>query len=236
MTLHIPTRALVDFLGDLTHTAGGDGRPTDAVLLHTARGYLYPDSPGRSTLLVGTSTNTKCAGHTWVGADGDLPPTLWPIEHVKAVVAVYKPLSRQDGHEVQIRLDAGEVTVAENPNMFGDGQSFTFTAGPLDKYPRLTWELLQRPGQNDTPVQPRTDIYPAYLAPFVKVATRRNEAILLFRYHQQARLLVQIGTRYRGWVAVEDWGTDRDEDAGREPGADLYPPDLPAPAKEGKAA
>jgi hypothetical protein len=62
------TGIVVDLLGDLTHTAGSDGMATAGRLLHTARGYAEPGEPGKATLLVGTSTNTYVAGHTWTPA------------------------------------------------------------------------------------------------------------------------------------------------------------------------
>lgn len=237
-TLRIVTKDLVGLLGDLTHTAASDPAvgAVAGVLLHTTRGYIGAD-PGQTTILVGTSTTGRVAGHTYAGASGTMEPALWQIEDVRCVVAVLKPRTRDNpDHAVEIRVEDDHVTVAEDPDLFGDGLTLTFGLGSIEDYPRSVWSVLSdvhvrpAPAGEDGPVpaMPRTDFSPGLFDPFVKVGKSRGALIELYRYHQRLPLLVQIGDRYRGAILPYRWDGDGTS-GGMSPSGDVYPPALPVP-------
>jgi hypothetical protein len=232
--IRIDTKKLVNLLGDLILTAPDmDGLPYSGVLLHSARGYPDPAEPGETDMLVGTANNGRQVGHTWCAAYGALPPMLWRADDVRAVVTVFTVHAKHDKeHQVDIRRDGNEITIAEDPKLFGE-TSLSFTALPLDDYPRDLWRVMAGSSwrsELDTDPMPRTDLSPAALATLGKIAKRHGGApIETYRYHQRRPVLVQIGDMYRGAVMPQRWDSDGKTDAGEAPDSDLYPPVLPDP-------
>jgi hypothetical protein len=235
MTIRVLTSHLVPMLADLLHTAESDADlgAVSGVLLHSDQGAIGVE-PGKTSLLVGTSTDTTVVGHTWTQASGSLPPMLWGIEDVRAVIAVCKPLFKAEKTHVTILdRDGDRIVVREDPKLFGDGSELSFPAGKLNDFPRSLWRLLSdvhlRPavrgdaGQELAPTA-RTDFLPRRLTPFIKVAASRGENLSLYTYHQFLPVLVQIGETYRGAVIPSRWPESL---GGSEPDADLWPPDLP---------
>lgn len=230
MTLRIDTAELVAMLTDLVHTAGEpEAGAVGGVLLHTARGWQGVE-PGRTALLVGTSTNRFAVGHTYTACSGSLPPMLWPVQDVKAVVAVLKPLAKED-HAVEIHAEDDQVRIIEDADLFGQSMTLTFGVGDLTKYPRQVWGVLTdvhvtvRNGADTVPAMPRTDISPAALKPFVTIATRRKDPLEVYRYHQRRPVLIQIGGTYRGAIMPISW-PDGDSD-GEMPSGEVWAPQLP---------
>lgn len=231
--IRIETKQLVALLGDLVLTTPDmDGLPYSGVLLHSARGYADPTEPGVTDLLVGTASNGRQAGHTWCGAYGQLPPMLWRGDDVRAVITVFTVFARHaKEHHVDIRRDGNEITVAEDPKLFGE-TTLSFTALPLDDYPRDVWRVMQGNqwrSELDTDPMPRTDLSPDTLTVLAKIAKRHNAPVETYRYHQRRPVLVQIGDRYRGVVVPQRWDDDGKTDDGQLPSGDVYVPQLPAP-------
>lgn len=233
MSIRIDTGQLVAVLTDLVHTAAEpEAGATAGVLLHATQGFRAGE-PGRTTLLAGTSTTGHAVGHTYTWCTGVLWPTLWPVQDVKAVIAVLGPLAKQHkNHAVEIRSEDGSVVISEDADLFGGGLALTFGAGDLDKYPRHVWQVLTAPPasvqeayDSEIPNLPRTDISPSMLVPFIKVGKRRGEVLKIYRYHQRKRVLIQIGDTYVGALTPKSWPDD-DSD-GTEPDADVYAPELP---------
>lgn len=232
MSVRVATSALCEVLADLAVTADEPGGPTGSILLHTASGYPVGAEPGRSTLLVGTSTNRFAIGHTWCVAEGHAEPMLWPILDATAVVAVFRSLAKgKPDHAVEIRREGDEITVQEDADLFGEGTSLSFTVADLSDYPRATWAVLAGTGfpELNDPAVPRTDIAPERFTALAKIGARRKAPVELYRWHQRQPLLVQIGPSYRGAVIPVSWyssdGDPRRE--GEEPSTDLYAPVLP---------
>ncbi|MCE7008755.1 hypothetical protein LWC34_38980 [Kibdelosporangium philippinense] len=232
MTLRIETKHLVELLGTLAYTAG------TGILLHTARGYPTGGEPGKSDLLVGTSSTGRVAGHTNVVTFGQLSqPMLWSIEDVDAVLASYRPrLKDNKDHSVEIELTGGHIIVREDPDMFGDGLQIEFTAGDTADYPRELWSLLT--DEHVTPRveteqgsvvarSPRTDYTPADIAPFVTIAKALKCELQTFNYHHRLPTLVQIGHKYRGLIRPVLWPDERSPRLGEGPTSEVYPANLP---------
>lgn len=237
MALTISTKALVGLLADLAHTAAdpSEAEATAAVLLHSARGHVGSD-PGKTDLLVGTSTDSVLLGHTHTPCYGTVPPMLWPIGDVKAVLAVLKPLAKIKEHTVEVTVDTSIVTVAEPPDLFGGRLVLSFKSLDVEDWPtegvhRMLTVLRTTPGERnpDAPA-PRTDILPKRLAPFLKIASRRSEPLSLFRWHQHVPIVIQIGDTYRGITRPSDWPENDSVEDGLEPGGDVYPLVLEEPS------
>lgn len=243
--IKVKTKTLIELLTDLEHTAEANAVLWGAmagVLLHTARGYPDPTEPGEADILVGTSTTSVHTGHTWVQAYGQTPPMLWPIDDVRAVLSVFKPLAKKTKeHSVDIRCEAGEITVAEDPTLFGE-TSLKFHAGDLTKWPRDRFKVLGtrfefRIGEIAEElgsVAARTDLDHSVLDAFRKVAKRRGAPIQLYRWHQGKPILVQIGATYRGVLMPGRRWIEDDPRAGDMPDTELYVPELPEPDEAGE--
>lgn len=232
--IRVKTKTLIELLTDLCHTAHPDptAEPGMAgVLLHTDRGYADPTEPGESDILVGTSTTYVHTGHTWVQCFGQTGPMLWPTPDVRSVISVFKPLSkREKEHSVDIRSEAGVITVAEDPKLFGE-TSLSFHAAPLDDWPRDRFKVLDMAFRSPDDSEPsaRTDIEHDRLTVFAKVAKRRAAPVQLYRRHQARPILVQIGASYRGVLMPSRTWIDMSPSAGDMPDTELYVPELPDP-------
>jgi hypothetical protein len=241
MSVQVRTKDLIGLLQALVHTAASepDEGSIHGVLLHTARGYASAE-PGKSGLLVGTSTDTTVVGHTWTLAAGAIRPTLWPLGEVRAVIGVLRQMSRNDKeHCVDIRADGDQVTVEEAETLLGAGASYTFDAGDASVFPPV-WRVL-----TDAPIRPsvvpdedghevpaglRTVVTESMLAPFAAIAKARSEPIEIYRYHQRLPVLLAIGSNYRG--ALMPLKQPDDYQAAQHPEDGVYPADLPPPRKK----
>jgi hypothetical protein len=241
--IRIATGHLVALLVDLTHTAAADAAlgPTAGILLHSEHGHIGAE-PGKTALLAGTSTNGRAAGHTYSACSGHLPPMLWRIDDVRAVLAVLRPRLKDDReHVTEIHREGDTITVGEDPDLFGESLRVVFPAGPIDEFPHGVWSLLSEvhlrtatrdeTGSTIPPAAPRTDIAPDVLEPFLKVARARKSPLEIYRYHQRYPLLIAIGDNYRGVALPIRWTDDNDRDAGAAPDGDVYVPSLPPPRK-----
>jgi hypothetical protein len=242
VSIRVETKHLVELLGTLAYTAA------TGILLHTARGYPTGGEPGKSDLLVGTSSTGQVAGHTHVVAYGQLPrPVLLLMQDVDAVLAAYRPrLKDNKEHAVEIAIASAlsspgvtrdQVTVREDEDMFGNGLRIEFEASSLEDYPRAVWSLLteehlaprvQTDDSTKIPRSPRTDYNAADLAPFVAIAKHLKCELQTFNYHHRLPTLVQIGHKYRGLIRPAHWPDERSPRLGEGPGADVYPAKLPA--------
>lgn len=247
--IRLPSASLVAMLADLTHTAHTDpeiGGATAGVLLHSDRGYVGAD-PGKQSVLAGTSMNRRTIGHTYVYADGALPPMLWPIADVAAVIAVLRPkikaAERADAnHAVTLRREGDMVRLVEDLDqkpLFGETQwDMSFALGPVHYFPPGAWHALNPAGSTTVVVDggrivpglPRVDILPGDLAPFVAVGKRRRQAVQTYRRHHRLPILVQIGAAYRGVIVPDPYPDGRGQDIeGETPDASVFAPDLPPP-------
>lgn len=226
--IRIATHELVGLLTDLSHTAADPATAgaTAGIHLHTARGYVGED-PGACDLLVGTSTDRTVLGHAHTACSGQADvPMLWPIGDVKAVLAVLKPLAKDHDHAVEISREDDEFVVAEGPDLFGGGLSLRFGCADPEEFPTEPWSLLAEvrmsPPEGSNPVAPRTDFPADRLAPFQKIASRRNSMLTMFRYHQRLPVHIEIGPSYRGVVSPFGWN-DENQGAGAAPSGDVHP-------------
>jgi hypothetical protein len=238
--IRLLTIDLLGLLGDLLHTASAEPGTAGCygILLHSARGYAG-DEPGQTGLLVGTSTNGQAIGHTWIPAAGELPPTLWPAQDVRAVIASFKPLVKDNKEHVsEVRIEDGTLVIAEDPDLFGNGLAVSFGPASLDDFPRNTWQLVTEvrlTAPDNGPALARTDFGPKVLAPFIAVAKSRNTFVQTYRHHQRTPMLIQIGQTYRGALMPASW--DEVAHDGVAPECDVYPADLPAlPVAEAELA
>lgn len=241
MSVRILTGALLGMLSDLIQTAdrGDEAGIMGGITLHTSRGG-FGDQPGLSDLLAGVSSDRYVVGHTYFWCTGQLSaPTWWSIQNARNVLSVFKAARGKDPqntHAVELeRMGNGEILIREDPNLIDEGVSLSFSEGDVSEYPAPTlYRLLDeklpptliRDGKFVDPV-PRTQVIAQVVVPFTKVALRRREIIRLYRTHQDARVLVQIGESYRGLLmpyrAVDLTG-DVDH-----PDADVHAPDLSDP-------
>lgn len=241
--IRIATKDLVNILTDLiATTCPDDGAYPElaAVLMFTDRGYAQADEPGKSDVLAGVSTNRRVAGHAFVPVDGQMTPMLWPVSKAVSVIGMFKPkLKGNKEHGVIITRDGEHVIVQEDPNLFDDGDRFDFKSSDLlDKFPRQLTELIENMptrwipalfSEQQMKATPRTDFYPADLALLCKIATRRNTLIETYRTDQVARVLVQIGPYWRGWMRPVPYevGKEKVGQAAYEPSGEVFHPDLP---------
>ncbi|CRK59028.1 Cell division protein FtsK [Alloactinosynnema sp. L-07] len=232
-TIRIESKPLAGMLTDLSRTATRYGvLSTDAVLLYSARGPIG-DEPGDHGLLVGTSYGTGGVGYCFEQADGAMDPMLWPIADVDVVLNFLGKIGKgKKDHAVVISRRGDEITVAEDPNLFGDGTSVRFTAGALNQVSHKVWRALE-PDEAAVLVDGRelapgvrSDIPAAALAIFARVGARRGVTPKIYRYHHRKPWLVEIGPTYRGLISAHRWDT-ADGDGGNAPDVDLYVPDLP---------
>lgn len=234
--MRVLTRALMGFLSDLIHTADRDPEagPLGAVLVHTGRGSMGV-TPGEQDLLCGASTDRFVAGHTYIGADGQLPagPSLWSVRDCASLIAVFKASAKRDEFHAVVVTRVGQlVTVAEDPNLFDDGLSLSFAQLPLSAFPgpmlyqhldRTTATEVQTESGSMESALPRTDVSAPLVASFAKIAERRRMPVRMYRTHQREAILVQIGPHYRGVLMPARYEPDGDE---RRPDAEVHSPDI----------
>lgn len=242
-SIRIDTVELVALLERLVPTASkdtGDGA-TAGILMHTARGE-YGDEPGKTDLLVGTSTDRLVIGHDHTPCHGTLTrATLWGIDDVKTLLAAFKPKAKdskeEDPHMVLVDLAGEHIVVSEDPDLYDDGLSVSFQVKNLDDYPRGLWTVLEvinagpyemSDGRVIEPSR-RTDMSPRRIAPFNKVASKLGTSVQFYRTHQHRHVLVQIGATYRGALIPTRYDDDLDDGSG--PAAEVYEPNLPPEPK-----
>lgn len=245
--IRISVGHLVGLLTDLLHTAAPDPAKAQSpvlasVLLHTERGH-WGAEPGRRDLLVGSSTDGQVGGHSFVLCTGQWHggPGLLSVADSRAVLAVLKTLLAPPGeqeHDVELSRDqlSQTLTIAGDPDLFGDTTSLTVRFATAEDYPvrALFYGLAFRPGPE--PVRtgsgvvesalPLTEWFGARLTPFVKVAGRRGVALGMYRWHQRRPVLFTAGEHYRGFALPYPYDTEATGDAGHYPPVDLYPPPL----------
>lgn len=237
MTIRIHTARLLELLGELRHTTHPDPDmgAVHGILLHTTRGHHVPGEPGVGDILAGTSSMHYAVGHTHVPAFGQMTgPMLWPLDRALHVMSWFKTEAKDNpDHTVEIGYDGKIITVRAggDPTLFGnDGDDqLEFRGLDVAKYPRGLWRVLQwddPPTDETTVLQARSDIKPALLDPFVKVAGKRT--IELYRYHQARPILVGIGEKYRGAIMPGRWDDMNDNPSlGASPYGEVYDPKLP---------
>lgn len=239
--IRIDTSRFLRLLARLLPTATADkAGGFHGILLHTARGP-YGDDPGDTTLLVGTSASGRVVGHTYIPCEGTLEPTVITTQDIASLRAFLAPRAKHnEDHAVEIGRDLITVTVSEPADLFDMGDSITLHAGDLDKVPRRLWQqlaLLDVEGEHHNskgdliPDSTRTDIPATALVPFVAVARAVGAPLQLYRVHQHAPVLVQIGDTYRGVLWPSRWAVDIAPGIamieGAAPDADVHNPGLP---------
>lgn len=239
----VQTAWFVAMLKDLLATCSQD--PMDGhyatVLLHSARGEIGLQ-PGRTSLLAGTSMLGSAIGHTYMHASGSVPPMSWSVDDVKTVVATLTPWAKADkNHAVRIAHLGKAVEIAEAPDtLFGDpDRRLQFPTCDVTDWPdgvfRVLADAALRRPPDGQPEVPRTDIPPAALAPFTRIAARRKEVLRTYRYHQWLPLIVEIGEQYIGAVVPRRWEEDDYHDGDR-PGVTVHGVRLPRKKAKTSAA
>lgn len=246
MTMRVETEALVGLLADLLQTAGDDPElpALNGVLVHTCRGHWGSD-PGEVDLLAGISTNRFTLGHTWTYVNGQLGdgPQWWDRTDILAVLAVLKPLSKKDGHAVELRMSGAFVVVEEDRDLFGDGVSIQFPHRDPSDFPgQSSYRLLgTRPSGAwkdkeigaEVDALRRTDLSAVHLQPFLTIGRRRGgNPLQTYRAHQNQIVHVQIGEHYLGALMPARYGYEEDGDS---PTVDMYAPEFPETPGESEA-
>jgi S-DNA-T family DNA segregation ATPase FtsK/SpoIIIE len=251
MSIRIDTHRFLQLLAELSPTMptnGIGGMP--GILLHTVRGH-YGTDPGLTSLLVGTSSAGRAAGHTHVPCEGTLEPTLITVQDVAGLRSLLTPREKTNpDHALDIDRDLSSITLREPADLFSAGDAFTLHVGDLDTVPRLLWTLLAQGPQDwhespvnvrgDTlPATPRVDIPAGVLAPFLAVAKLRKQSMQLYMGHPHRPILIQIGPHYRGVLTPDRWAHDMAPGIARRegdsPDADVHPPALPPVTKRNSA-
>ncbi|SFE55344.1 DNA segregation ATPase FtsK/SpoIIIE, S-DNA-T family [Actinopolyspora alba] len=245
-TITVSTADLLQLLSDLsqTATADPDAGAIAGVLLHTETGAL-DDEPGRTELLVATSTTGQVVGHAHIPCEGSIPvPMLCPIDAVKSVISVFKPAVKANKqHHVTLRREGFSVTVSEVADAalfetedaperltlsFGLGNPADFPyVWPL-LVPHTESPVLDHESGQSIPAVPRVDLTHPAVTPFARVARSRGAPIELYPYHQRRAVHVQIGTRYRGVLVPSSYD---DAALARQPEQVAPPADIYAPER-----
>lgn len=237
-TILVPTRQLVGLLTDLIFTSGTDPDmpATRGILLHTAAGEYLPDLPGAdpdqdtlfgpsgAQLLVGTSTDSYAAGQAHAPATFSIPsgwlaPAFVELPDAEAVVTAFKKrinsLGREVTHYTELSVQGGTMTVRENPAQVPGGLRMAFRVTDGSLFPKVHGRMqpdptVQETGRDGEVISPSygTGFYHAYVEVFAKVAKRRQMPIALYRHHQNATVVVEIGASYR--AAVKPYTLDED--------------------------
>lgn len=237
-TITIATRQLVGMLSDLMLTAGTDpDHPqTMGVLLHTTDGEFVMDQPPESdetplidsiesALLVGTSTDTFVVGqaHWPIETDGPLGwlhPAFIPLSDARAVVSAFKPLvsslGRETTHRCELELSAGRLTVREDPGQVPCGLTVWFPVGDGEAFPKVTDRMqpdptVQETGRDGEVVETSygTGFSARHLETFGKIGKRRQMPVAVYRHHQRAPVVVEIGASYRAAVSTLELDENR---------------------------
>lgn len=235
MSVRMLTKDLLSLLGDLVLTAPVEAglAGCSGILVHTAR-VMENAEIGEQNCLIGTSTNGWAVGHTWTEAGGYLPPTLLPVNYVRALTVSLKKLLTKDNagdHVTEIRREGDEVVFMEDPDLFGDGFKQRFGYGNLDDWPRGLFPLLASvhltAPPDLKPVENRTDFTASLLAPFLKIADKRSGTLSLYRVHHSLAVHVQIGVTYRGLIMPSKGWNESSLADGQAPEIGVYAADLP---------
>lgn len=237
-TILVSTRQLVGLLTDLILTSGTDPDvpTTRGVLLHTDDGEYLPDLPGAdpdqeslfgpsgAQLLVGTSTDSYAAGQAHVPATFSIPsgwlaPVFVELQDAQSVAREFKTkisiLGREITHYTELSVQGGTMTVRENPAQVPGGLRMAFQVTDGSLFPKVHERMqpdptVQETGRDGEVVPPSygTGFYGAYVEVFAKVAKRRQMPIALYRHHQNAPVVVEIGASYR--AAVKPYTLDEE--------------------------
>ncbi|MCV7424380.1 DNA translocase FtsK [Mycobacterium yunnanensis] len=211
MTITIATSRLIETLTDALQTADDI---VGGVHIATQRGP-FGDEPGDRDLMTATSTNRFVIGHTWIPVDGNVVPSVWPVESTKTVLAICKSLAQKGkDHTVDIDMvtapppedaEPGDhpgwtVTLSETPALFESDTEFQFRAHHEGKFPvamaRKVMSGLST--AEDVVDSPLTQWGPSVLAPLVAVAKRRKSPMMFFRSDLSWVQVVQIGDTWLG--------------------------------------
>ncbi|QRY61498.1 hypothetical protein JVX90_13860 [Gordonia sp. PDNC005] len=215
MKATVSTKAFLAILTDLIATAGVGS--LECVHLRTRVGY-WRDEPGRTTLMTGVSTSGMVGGHTWCLGQGTLDPTVWSIDDVKAVKAVFASAVKLHGadHTIDVEITADrQVTIRETPALFDAGTELSFTGLDPALFPyEAVVKALEDTGNTSVtrlgvsvPDTRLTSWGGAAMRALLAVEKRRGDNLKLWRLHSEGRHLAQIGEEWRGFIfasAVEE--------------------------------
>lgn len=199
------------------------------VLLHTAHGEFVLDLPPDAdeqplfgsmedmTLMVGTSTDTYAMAQAHAPATPGVTGGGWPgaafvsASDARAVVAAFKPLigtlGREVTHNTVLELTAGSLTVSEDPRQVPSGLSMWFPVGDGSAFPAAGRALSPDPTVQETgldgeiiPPSYGTGLPARYVEIFGKIGKRRKMPLAVYRHHQHAPIVVEVGASYRAVV------------------------------------
>lgn len=226
MSLTARTLDLCELLADVGAFAADDDAPDLAYLhLHTGTTPLAGD-PAPIQVLAATATDGYAAAHAVTRAAGRLPDLLLTAADAAALVALWRPIARavpqgHPPHEIALTARTGpdgpELHTAETQLLFDHaGPTLTVQTHDVELYPvaglTASFDAGRLAAQAATGVprytdgartepaaEPiRTDLAADRLAAFVKIAARRKHPLRMHRYHQDLRLLLQIGDHFTG--------------------------------------
>lgn len=219
MTLTVGTSTLIGLLTDALQTAETDPEAVATGLHVATHRDDFGDEPGAVDLIAITSTDTRVAGHTFDIVNGQVVPSVWPVNAAMTVLAICKNLIKVRGKEHTVDIEVVEqvpdgepsgdekpdhpgylVTVSETPALFDTDTEFQFHADhearfPLDGIRRIILGEGSESGVKSDGSE--THWNPHVLAPLAAIARRRKERIMFYRFAQHAQA-VQIGDSWIG--------------------------------------
>lgn len=257
-TITLPTRFLVRLLEDASLTTldpKNELPHLSAVLLHTDRsswafevegakdddgGPLFDDAT--SDLLIGTSTMVSMVAQTHVPCTGQLHRSILIAEQdCASVISVFKPLvttrlPKTVTHQTVITYTGETVIISEDPHQVPRAKSLTVSAMDLDPFPRNIADLLETDPSKpvlvdgkEIPASYGTGWEGIHLEVLGKVAKRRKAPLRVYRHHQKAPMVAEIGRAYR--AVLQPWPLKDENDEYTESSIEVFGPDLP-PRKE----
>lgn len=224
------------------------------VLVHTARGHWGAEPGEVDLLAgISTNKFVLGHGYHWVAGQLGAGPMWWDRTDVEALLATLRPLVKKAGKDHAVRLsltdrphgspladdepvDASRYVLVEEDllELFSTGFSCSFPArDPADFPGQSVYRILAtRPSgvghdrELDAEVSAvrRTDLSSVQLAPFLRIAGRRKQALQTYRAHQSQIVHVQVGQSFVGGLMPLRFDYAEDGDF---PGADIYAPDFP---------
>lgn len=220
MTITVSTVQLIETLTDSVQTTEEDPAamcPGIHIATHRAP---YGDEPGNLDILAATSTDRFVLGHCTIVVNGQVIPTVWPVDATKTVITICKQLVAARGKEHTVDLETVEVvadgdvsgdekdthpgyvvTLRETPALFDTDTEFQFHADHESRFPLATvHQVLSGDAARDEKHTQgaETQWAPRVLTAITAVAKRRKSPMRFFRYQHQAPHLVQIGPNWLG--------------------------------------
>lgn len=223
MTVTVSTALLIGLLADALQTAETDPEEFSVGIHIATHRSGFGDEPGNVDLIAVTSTDRFVVGHTFDVADGQITPSVWPVESAKAVQFICKGLLSARGKDHTVDLEVVEhvpdgepagdekaahpgytVTLTETPALFDTDTEFQFHALHESNFPLANLRrILDGVGDDEKvagePGDGTETIWGArVLAPLTAIARRRKAPMHFYRRPGAWAQVVQIGATWIG--------------------------------------